>query len=145
MGGKADWVVNDLPVEGILARRRRVIDVARTDVPTCGPGELLGDVRKRVLAGTYKDCVVVSDAMTVFGRLRKEAWEADPSSPVESVMEMGPGTMRPDPFLRDVIPDMQRARIGSTLVTQYGSHNDGGRLLGVLYRSDGEGRLAENE
>jgi hypothetical protein len=83
--------------------------------------------------------------MIVFGRLRREALEADPSLPVEGVMELGPGTMRPDPFLSDVIPEMQARRIGSTLVTQYGSHQDGGRFLGVLYRSDGEARLAENE
>ncbi len=74
-GGKADWAVHGLPLEGRTAGRRRVIDVARKDIPTCGPREPLGAVRDRVRAAGHDVCIVVNERGIVLGRLRRdEEW-----------------------------------------------------------------------
>ena len=141
--GKADWAVHGLPLEGRTAGRRRAIDAARKDVPTCGPRERLGDVRERVRAAAHEMCVVVNERGIVLGRLRTKAWAGDPDAAVEDVMELGPPTARPDAFLHEVIERLRK--VGSLLVTWYGSEEDGGRLVGVLFREDVERVLEENE
>ena len=131
-------------MEGRTAGRRRAIQIARKDIPTCRADERLGDVRDRVHAAGHEQCVVVNGDGVVFGRLRRKAWENDPNAAIEDVMEFGPATIRPDPFLHDIIGRLRTRKIGSILVTSYGSH-EGGRLLGVLFREDVERALAENE
>ena len=141
--GKADWAVHGLPLEGRTAGRLRAIDAARKDVPTCGPRERLGDVRARVRAAGHEMCVVVNERGIVLGRLRAKAWAGDPDKTVEDVMELGPPTARPDAFLHEVIERLRK--VGSLLVTWYGSEEDGGRFVGVLFREDVERVLKENE
>ena len=53
-------------------------------------------------------------------------------------MESGPSTIRPDVLLEEYTDHTRSRRVGSTLVT-----NTNGELIGVLYRSDAEARLAE--
>lgn len=129
-------------MEGRRAGRRRAIQVARKDIPTCGPDERLGDVYERVRAAGHDMCVVVNPDGVVFGRLRGKAWESDRSAAVEDVMELGPATIRPDVFIHEIIERLQRRQVRSILVTSYGSH-EGGRLLGVLFREDVERVLEE--
>jgi CBS domain-containing protein len=143
VGGKGDWAVHGLPLEGRTAGRRRVIDVARKDIPTCGPRERLGDVRERVRAAGQDVCIVVNERGIVLGRLRRDCWERDPAASTEECMELGPPTDRPDKFLSEVIDRLRK--VGSLLVTWYGGDPDGGRLVGVLYREDVERVLEENE
>ena len=131
-------------MEGRTAGRRHAIQIARKDIPTCRAAERLGDVRDRVQAAGHDQCVVVNDDGVVLGRLRGKVWENDPNATVEDAMQLGPATIRPDPFLQELIERLQRRKIGSILVTSYGSH-EGGRLLGVLFREDVERVLAENE
>ena len=142
-GGKADWAVHGLPLEGRTAGRRRVIDVARKDIPTCGPRERLGDVRGRVRAAGHDVCIVVNERGIVLGRLRRDCWEREAEAPTEDCMELGPPTERPDKFLTEVIERLRK--VGSLLITWYGRDEDGGRLIGVLHRADVERVLAENE
>ena len=136
--------MNGFPMEGRTAGRRRAIQIARNDIPTCRADERLGDVRDRVRAAGHDQCVVVNDDRVVLGRLRGKVWEDDPNATVEDVMQLGPATIRPDPFLQELIERLQRRKIGSILVTSYGSH-EGGRLLGVLYREDVERALAKSD
>jgi predicted transcriptional regulator len=142
-GGKADWAVHGLPLEGRTASRRRAIDVARKDISTCGPGDRLGDVRARVRAAEHDMCIVVNERGIVLGRLQRKSWESAPNSAVEDVMELGPPTERPDPFLHEVVERLRK--VGSVLITWYGGEVDGGRLVGVLFREDVERVLEENE
>ena len=142
-GGKADWAVHGLPLEGRTAGRRRVIDVARKDIPTCGPRERLGDVRGRVRAAGHDVCIVVNERGIVLGRLRRDCWEREAEAPTEDCMELGPPTERPDKFLTEVIERLRK--VGSLLITWYGRDEDGGRLIGVLHRADVERVLDENE
>ena len=141
--GKADWAVHGLPLEGRTARRRRAIEVCRKDIPTCGPSERLGEVRDRVRAGGHEICVVVNERGIVLGRLQRKSWEREPELLAEDCMQLGPPTTRPDHFLHEVIQRLRK--VGSLLVTWYGRDEDGGRLLGVLFREDVERALDENE
>jgi hypothetical protein len=143
VGGKADWVVHGLAMEGRLAGRRHAIEVARKDIPTCGPRDRLGVVRERVRAAGHEMCIVVNERGIVLGRLRRKELEGNGEAAVEDVMELGPPTERPDPFLSEVIDRLRK--VGSLLLTWYGSEEDGGRLVGVLFREDVERMLEENE
>jgi CBS domain-containing protein len=143
VGGKGDWAVHGLQLEGRTAGRRRVIDVARKDIPTCGPRERLGDVRDRVRAAGHDVCIVVNERGIVLGRLRRDCWESEPDATSEDCMELGPPTTRPDLFLHEVIDRLRM--VGTLLVTWYGGEDDGGRLVGVLFRADVERVLDENE
>jgi len=131
-------------MEGRTAGRRRAIQIARKDIPTCRADERLGDVRDRVRAAGHHQCIVVNDDGVVLGHLRGKAWENDANATVEDVMQLGPATIRPDSFFHELIERLRGRKIGSILVTSYGSH-EGGRLLGVLFREDVERVLAEND
>jgi CBS domain-containing protein len=144
-GGKADWAVHGLPLEGRTAGRRRAIDVARKDIPTCGPGDRLGDVRARVRAAEHDTCIVVNERGIVLGRLQRKSWEKEPESLAEDCMQLGPPTDRPDKFLTEVIERFRKGNLESLLITWYGRDEDGGRLVGVLFRADAERVLQENE
>jgi predicted transcriptional regulator len=100
-------------------------------------------VQEAVRAAGHEICIVVNERGIVLGRLRRKAWESDPDARVEDVMELSTPTTRPDPFLHEVIDRLRK--VGSLLVTQYGAEEDGGRLIGVLFREDAERMLAENE
>lgn len=123
-------------MEGEFASYPKAGDIARADVPTCDPSERLGEVYQRCQAAGWKVCIVVNESKIVMGRLRGEAWKADPETPVEDVMENGPTTFRPDNFLESLIQRMQEKKVGSVIIT-----NSDGVLLGILYRKDGEERL----
>ncbi len=139
VAGKADWLASGLPVDGKLADYPRAGTVARKDVPTCSLTDRLGDVRDRTLDADQNVCVVVKDDRIVLGRLRGDALRGDPGATVESVMESGPTTTRPDDPLEAITERLKDARVGSILVT-----TSDGRLVGILYREDAERVLAEN-
>lgn len=134
--GMADWTANGLPTEGQLAGVLRAGDAVQRDVPTCRLTERLGDVVERVKAAGQNVCIVTSAEGVVLGRLRGAAFNADPNAPVESVMEAGPTTTRPDDALRELAEHMGARKVGSMLVT-----TSTGRLIGILYRKDAEEKL----
>ena len=80
--------------------------------------------------------MVVNEAGVVLGRLRPEVLAGDPTAIVETVMEAGPSTIRPDVLLADITQRMHARKVPSTVVT-----TSDGRLLGILYRSDADQRL----
>ena len=146
--GLADWTANGLPTEGKIAGvfregvvRRGVLrarDALRTDTPTCGLGERVGDVAERVKIAGQRQCVVTSEDGVVLGRLRGQALKAHPDAAVESVMESGPTTIRPDVSLEEFTEHMRARRVGSVVVTTSTGH-----LIGVLYREDAEKKLRQ--
>ncbi len=138
VAGKADWLASGLPLEGKLADYPRAGTVARTDVPTCRLTDRLGDVRDRTLDADQNVCVVVNDDRIVLGRPRGDALHGDPGATVESVMESGPTTTRPDDPLEAITERLQNARVASILVT-----TSDGRLVGIRYRKDAEQRLKQ--
>ena len=120
-----------LPTAGTNAERPQLIDVVRRNVPTCGLGERLGDVRDRVVAAGWEACVVVGDARVVLGLLRAKELQGDPSLAVERVMRPGPSTFRPFVTVEEMRRTMTDRNLASSPVT-----TADGRLVGVVLRVD---------
>src|SRR6266498_2538257 len=138
--GKRDWFAFGLPMEGEFASIPKAIDVVRREVPTCHLKDRVGEVYKRCQEVGWQVCLVVNEANIVLGRLRREAWQADPEAAVEQVMENGPTTFRPDNFLEPLVKRMNEKKVGSVIIT-----NSDGVLLGLLVRKDGEERLQRDQ
>ncbi len=127
VAGKADWFASGLPREGRDAGVPRVGDVAQRDVPICGPSDLIGEVRERVRAAGWDQCLVVNEERVVLGRLRGSALQADVDAPAEQIMQAGPATFRPDARLSEVTERMQDRSVTSVVVT-----TSDGRLVGIV-------------
>ncbi len=108
--GLSDWTANGLPTEGTLADIPTAGDVVRRDIPTCRLTERLVDAAKRAKAAGQNTCIVTSEGGIVLGRLRGGAFNADPEASVESAMESGPTTVRPDELLEGLTERM-RSRV----------------------------------
>ena len=132
--GKQDWMAAGLRTEGTLATLTRAGDVARQDVPTCEPGEPLGEVRERTLAAGWDVCVVVNADRVVLGLLRTKQLEMPGhNDPVERVMDAGPSTFRPNVDIREMAHYMAEHDLPSAPIT-----TSDGRLVGLLVREDAE-------
>jgi CBS domain-containing protein len=129
--GIQDWTGAGLPTEGTNAKRPRLVDVVRRDVPTCSLGERLGDVRDRVVAAGWDACVVVSQQQVVLGLLRARELQADPDLLVEQVMRPGPSTYRPSVSVEKMRRIMTDRDLESSPVT-----TSDGRLVGLVRRHD---------
>lgn len=110
--GKLDWVAFALLMEGEFAAILKAGDVIRPDIPTCTLHENVGEAHQRCQAAGWKVCLVVTKGNIVLGRLRGDAWKAEPDTPVEEVMENGPTTFRPDNFLEPLAKRMRDKKSG---------------------------------
>lgn len=137
--GEAEWLAFGLPSEGSEADKPRAGTIARRDVPTCSLGDRLGDVKARVEAAGWDECVVVNQEGVVLGRLRGLALGGDAEGLVGAVMESGPTTVRPDEPLASLVPRLRDKGVGRIIVT-----TPDGRLLGVADREAAERALAEH-
>lgn len=129
--GKADWLARGLPTEGDRAGERRVGDVARQDVVTCGPSEPVCDVLRRVEPSPYGFALVVAEGDVVLGRLRRAALEGDGDVTAEAAMEPGPSTVRIDTALDVLAQRLDRSGYRTAVVT-----TPEGVLAGIARRED---------
>lgn len=137
VAGKQDWFAAGLPREGEQAKLARVMDVVRCDVPVCRIDDRIGAVRDRVRAAGWDTCVVTTDDRIVLGRIPTEAFAAAPDTPVETLMESGPSTFRPDRPLPEMVEYMYQHGDRTALIT-----DQDGRLIGILQRERAERGLA---
>src|SRR5918995_7390361 len=138
--GKLDWFAFGLPMEGEFGSIPKAMDVVRRNVPTCHLTDNVSEVYKRCQEAGWQVCLVVNEANIVLGRLRGDAWRANPDTPIEAVMENGPTTFRPDNFLEPLVKRMREKKVGSVIIT-----NSDGVLIGLLNRRDGEERLNRDQ
>jgi CBS domain-containing protein len=135
--GKADWRAAGLSMDGSLRPSPRAIDALRRDVATCGLDASVRDARQAA-DSTHDDfCIVVGPEQLVLGRLRSGSLNSQSALPVVDVMENGPTTTRADDDLANLIERMRKRHVASIIVT-----DPDGRLIGVVYREDGEKVLA---
>src|SRR5262245_49279440 len=116
VAGKADWGSFGLPLEG--TKGLRAGGYVRADVPTCGLGEGLQDVRRLVSAAGWDTCIVVNPAGVVLGRLGRKAFAVEEEIAVEAVMTAGPSTVRPSITLAAVLERMRKQKLTGALVTR---------------------------
>ncbi|HET7092040.1 MAG TPA: CBS domain-containing protein [Thermomicrobiales bacterium] len=136
MAGKANWLAFGLPSEGKDSAAPRAADVARRDVPICGPDDRLGSAREQARAQGWDECLVVNGERIVLGRLRFDRLDAAPAAVVAHIMERGPTTIRPNERLAALAPRLQKKHVERIVVT-----TPDGRLVGVVDRRDVEARL----
>ncbi len=136
--GLTDWTANGLPTEGSLTEILSASDAVRREIPTCRLTERIGAVRERVFEAGQPSCIVTTTEGVVLGRIRGKAWNADPEASVESVMEAGPTTVRPDELLEELTERMRSGGVGTILVTTSTGH-----LVGILHRKVAEEVIGE--
>lgn len=128
--GIADWKAAGLPTEGEAPDIQRIADATRPDIPTARSDELLGTVFDRTVNAGWDEALVI-------GRLRTTSWEHERDIPVESVMEFGPTTVRPNMLLEPLVKRMEER--GTNLVTVTTPQ---GILIGVVLRTEAQRLLA---
>ncbi len=138
VAGEADWLAFGLPTEGTDADAPRAGHLARRDVPTCRLTDRIGDVRGRVQAAGWTQCIIVDEHRVVLGRVRGDAFDGDPTLTVETVMEAGPATVRPSEPINALTKRMRDRHVDSIVIS-----TSDGVLVGVLRSADAERRLDE--
>ena len=134
--GKADWAAAGLPLERPGDNRLRAADLARRDAPTCTLEDDLAAVRERVRGAGWDTCVVLDPEGVVVGRLGRAAIAAEDGRTVEEAMREGPGTLRPDVLLEEVVERLRARNLQTALVT-----TSDGKFLGVIRRDEAEAAL----
>lgn len=129
--GISDWKAAGLPLEGDGTVYQVASDAMRPDIPTCDPTETIGEVRTRVNANGWEDCIVVECGSLVVGRLRSAAWDNDSDAIVRDVMELGPTTVRANEPLDRLVQRMDRRPTNLVVVA-----SPQGELLGVVLREE---------
>lgn len=124
VASKMDWLSFGLPHEGdaLLAG-----DVARREVPTCGPDETLGGVRRRLEQAGSGFCVVVNERQVVLGLVQDQPDETrSPDTEAEQVMDCGITTVRPAE-VGPLAERMRQANVAAILLTR-----SDGTIYGLL-------------
>ena len=137
--GIADWKAAGLGVEGSEDPGLRIADATRPDIPTALSHETLGTARRRVDESGWDEALVVDCDGLVVGRLRGTPWDADDHQTVDTVMEAGPTTVRPDGSLHSLLGHMNKRATKLVVVSDPQGH-----LIGVVLADDA-GRLATGE
>lgn len=127
--GKTDWAAMALPLEGRAAKTPTAGSAADPSVPTCTLEDDLQQVRARVRANSWRQCIVINEHRIVLGRLGRTAIESDDASSIEESMSEGPSTVRPDTPLEQLLERLERQQLETALVS-----NSEGVLLGVVRR-----------
>jgi CBS-domain-containing membrane protein len=132
--GKVDWLSAGLPSEGELANELRIRDIVHREIATCRLGQRIGDVQTNA-----ELCVVLNDAGIIMGDLRGAALRADPSTPVEQVMDPGVSTYRPNISVHEIAHHLLESGAQRVLVS-----DADGRLIGWISRQEAERALDEH-
>jgi CBS domain-containing protein len=90
------------------------------------------DVFARLRASGWSECIVINDERVVIGRVSRSAIDGVTSASLESLMEPGPSTYRPDVPVREIMAQLLDRNIESAPVT-----TPEGRLIGLFLREDG--------
>ena len=139
VGGKADWLAHGLPREGKTAGTLDAGDLMDPDPPVCGLSDTVEQVRETLDRSGYGFCLAINNRRIVLGRVRASTLrDADPAATAESVMEAGPGTVRPSTSAEQLLERLVERDLHSAVVT-----TPEGRLLGVFHREEAERRLGE--
>jgi len=128
--GKVDWMAYGLPMEGAQSERPTAQTVMRDDIATCSLDEPPDQVERRIAATAYGFALALSPERVVLGRVRRSRL-AEATQTIETVIEPGPSTIRPDVPVKDLIDRLARSDVRTLIVT-----DSEGRLLGVVRRKD---------
>jgi predicted transcriptional regulator len=129
--GKDDWLVARLPMEGREAGLVRAADVARSEVPSCGPDDRVSQVAGLVREGEWPLAVVVNERRVVLGRLRPRDIDRNAEATAGDIMLDGPRTIRGTRPASEMRAWLDERRVPGVLVT-----TADGELIGYVRRKD---------
>ena len=127
--GKIDWLAYGLPVEEEIENAPLVINQMERQVPKCRLRHSAGEAKQRAEQLGLNLCPVVNEQDIVLGLLRKDAWNDDPTSTAERLMESAPTTLRPYYPAEDATELLDQKGADAILVT-----SSDGKLMGVFKR-----------
>jgi CBS domain-containing protein len=127
--GKAAWLAEGLPSEGLLGEDQRVGAIVQADVPRVDPDATLSEVERVI--GSWELAAVTAEDGTLVGSVRAEAAEGPGDRTVDGVMQTAPATVRPSISRRELAQSMDQQGQTYVLVT-----TSEGRLLGLARRRD---------
>jgi rhodanese-related sulfurtransferase len=130
---KAAWMADGLPVEGTVKNSSRAGAIARVEIPRCSLGEKLGDVRDRLDGEDL--CAVIDDDEILLGVVREATIALPDSTLVDEVLQPAPPTVRPSVTGTELVQSMEDDGRTYVFVTTLG-----GKLIGVIHRSDLHGQ-----
>ena len=132
VNGKVEWMLAGLPLEGTGPHHAMAGEVATTDgLHRCGLGTSVGDSSRAITQSGDAFCLVLNDEGVVLGRLRKKHLDETSDVAVETVMETGPTTVRPDESAKQLLERMDKRKVEAVVVT-----TEKGVLLGIARRKD---------
>ena len=141
VNGKVEWMLEGLPLEGAGPHYAMAGEVATTDGPhTCGLGTSVGESSRAINQSGDMLCLVLNDEGVVLGRLRKKHLDETSADAVETVMEPGPATVRPEESAKALLERMDKRNVEAVVVT-----TKKGVLLGVARRKDLRRLVEESE
>ncbi|UDY37535.1 rhodanese-like domain-containing protein [Dermatobacter hominis] len=129
---KVAWLAEGLPSEGTTRPTSRAGAIARA-APTCGPDDRIGDLDRP--EHTSVVVVVAGDDDVVLGVVRADALDLPADTPVRTVLQPAPPSVRPSITAEELARSMERDRRTYVLVTKVG-----GQLLGVIEADDLRGQ-----
>ena len=139
VNGKVEWMLQGLPVEGTGPHYAMAGEVATIErLHTCRRGSTIGDSVRAINQSGDTFCLVLNDEGVVLGRLRKKHLDETSDAAVETVMETGPTTVRPDESAKALLERMEKHKVEAVVVT-----TKKGVLVGVARRKDLQ-RLVED-
>lgn len=124
VAGKMDWLSFGLRHEGTATLAG---NVAERNVPTADIDATAGKVRGIAEDANASFCVIVNHLGVVMGVAQGDALDADPSVPIEEVMDFGISTVRPAEEAGAVRARMRKAHLEGIILTR-----SDGTLFGLL-------------
>ena len=137
VGGKVEWIVGGLPVEGTGPHYFLAGEIVETNRPTCRPEDAVSEAFRLMDEAGATFCLVTNAEGVLLGRIRANNVDRDASGSVADVMEPGPATVRRVEPLKPLVERMKRAGVKAIPVT-----DEKGLLLGVVEREKAESFLA---
>jgi predicted transcriptional regulator len=134
VAGKMDWLDFGLPHDGAALL---VGEVARRDLPACGPKDGVETVKSLLEEADMALCPVLDDDGVVLGAVRREGLEKKAGGmPAEEVMDFCVATTRPSAELHALLNRMERTSMEAMIITR-----PDGTFFGLAVRSQVRRRL----
>jgi signal-transduction protein with cAMP-binding, CBS, and nucleotidyltransferase domain len=135
--GKGDWLATGLARDGESVGTPYAGDLAHATV-TCGPAELISDVKERVEKAGKDSCIVVDADDHVLGVVTAAALNGRGDEKAGDVADAAPQTFRANEPLSSFVEERSKKDVKTVLVT-----TPKGELLGVVEREELEEAVAK--
>lgn len=129
--GKAAWLAEGLPSEGLRRPEQRVGHLADPDVPLVPASATVADAAAIVGDGEVGIVVTEDEDRVVLGVVRRETFGLPPATPVADVLQPGPSTFRPSMTIGELVTYFRDSNESRAIISTLS-----GRWIGLVRRSD---------